>query len=67
MHIEPIDPARRGDIAQPLQCWPNQCGATIPIIKKLERVRHDEPIRGDPRVQGRNLARNGLGVHLVLG
>ena len=67
MDREPVDRPSNRRLPETLKCWADQRCATLAVVKKLQCRWHDEPIGGDPDVQGGDLARNRLGIGVVLG
>jgi hypothetical protein len=67
MDIEAIQAARRGQIAQLLEPGPHQRRPAVALIHEVQLRREGQAVGGDPRLQGSDLARDGLGRRLLLG
>ncbi len=65
--IEGVDAAEGDEVAQPLQCWPDQGGPAIAVVDKLLRWIDAVAVCGSALAQGGHLARNRLGLGLPLG
>jgi hypothetical protein len=65
--IDPVQPASRSKVAQLLERRACQGGAAIAVIDETLSRRKDQPIRRDPRLQGCDLAGNGVLASLLLG
>jgi hypothetical protein len=67
MDIEPIHPTRSGEVAEPFEGWTHQGGATVALVQERVGGREGEAVSGHLRLQGRDLAGDGMGGSLLLG
>src|SRR4030095_14250849 len=65
MHVEAINPARRGNITYALQAWSDERRATIACINELEHTPPINAIRRDPFSECCHLTVNGVGFRLL--
>ena len=65
MDVDPVDGANIHKVAQPVQSWTNEGGATVPIIDKLSLGRHLHSVTPASFTERSNLTFDGVRSRLL--